>query len=109
MWGSNIFKKSIIFFNASIYSLSNFKSTKEIQQIFDNFLKKVPEYGNLKTIIYDDYTVQEGIFNFADEIGADLIALGTHGRQGIMHFLTGSIAENIVNSAKKNILTIKIK
>lgn len=111
------FKKIMDFlkiFDPEIYllrvnTISNFKSTKEIQQVFDNFLKKVPEYDNLKTIIYDDYTVQEGIFNFADEIGADLIALGTHGRQGIMHFLTGSIAEDIVNSAKKNILTIKIK
>ncbi len=112
----NEFKKIMAFlemFKPEIYllrvnTISNFKSTKELDEIFNNFLKKVPEYKNLKPVIYDDYTVQEGIFNFADKINADLIALSTRGRQGIMHFLSDSIAENVVNAAKQNILTIKL-
>ncbi len=101
-------------FNPEIYllrvnTISNFKSTKELEEVFDNFLKKVPEYTDLKPVIYDDYTVQEGIFNFAEKINADIIALATRGRQGIMHFLTDSIAENVVNAAKRNILTIKVE
>jgi len=91
-----------------VNTISNFKSTKELEEVFDNFLKKVPEYKCLKPVIYDDYTVQEGIFNFADKIDAGLIALATRGRQGIMHFFTDSLAEKIVNSAKRNILTIKV-
>jgi len=91
-----------------INTISNFKSTKELEEIFDNFLKKVPEYKCLKPVIYDDYTVQEGIFNFADKIDAGLIALATRGRQGIMHFFGDSIAERVVNTAKRNILTIKV-
>ncbi len=112
----NEFKKIMAFlemFKPEIYllrvnTISNFKSTKELDEIFNNFLKKVSEYKNLKPVIYDDYTVQEGIFNFADKINADLIALSTRGRQGIMHFLSDSIAENVVNAAKQNILTIKL-
>jgi nucleotide-binding universal stress UspA family protein len=117
--GHNIkeFKKIMDFlqmFNPDIYllrvnTISNFKSTKELDEIFDKFLKKVPEYKDLKPVIYDDYTVQEGIFNFAEKIDADLIALSTRGRQGIMHFLADSIAENVVNAANRNILTIKVE
>jgi len=116
--GENIkeFKKIIEFlkvFNPEIYllrvnTISNFMSTKELEDIFENFLKKAPEYKCLKPVIYNDYTVQEGIFNFANKIDADLIALATRGRQGIMHFLTDSITERVVNAAKRNILTIKI-
>ena len=110
------FKKimdSLKVFDPEIYllrvnTISNFKSTKELEEIFENFLKKVPEYKCLKPIIYNDYTVQEGIFNFADKIDADLITLATRGRQGIMHFLTDSITERVVNATKRNILTIKI-
>jgi len=112
----NEFKKVMSFleiFNPEVYllrvnTISNFKSTKELEDNFEAFLKKVPEYNNLKPVIYDDYTVQEGIFNFADKAGVDLIALATRGRQGIMHFLSGSIAESVVNAAKRNILTIKV-
>jgi len=110
------FKKVMDFlkiFNPETYllrvnTISNFKSTKELEDNFEAFLKKVPEYNKLKPVIYDDYTVQEGIFNFAGKTGADLIALATRGRQGIMHFLSGSIAESVVNAAKRNILTIKV-
>ncbi len=110
------FKKTISFldiFNPEIHllrvnTISNFKSSKELEDIFDNFLKKVPEYQDLNPVIYNDYTVQEGIFNFAEKIDADVIALATRGRQGIMHFLSDSIAENVVNAAKRNILTVKV-
>ena len=91
-----------------INTISNFKSSKELEGIFENFLKKIPEYKCLNPIICNDYTVQEGIFNYADKVDADLIALATRGRQGIMHFFSNSIAESVVNSAKRNILTIKV-
>ena len=99
-------------FNPEIHLLyvntsSNFKSSKETDKIFSDFLKKT-DYKDLTTKICNDYTVQKGIFNYADKIGANLITLPTHGRQGIMHFMTDSIAERIVNLAKKNILTVKI-
>jgi len=107
--------KFLQMFDPEIYllrvnTISNFKSTKELDELFENFLKKVPEYEDIVTpIIYDNYTVQEGIFNFAEKIDADLIALPTRGRQGIMHFLSDSIAERVVNAANRNILTIKVE
>jgi len=42
----------------------------------------------------------------ADEIDADLIVIGTHGRRGLARALLGSVAENVVRTARRPILTI---
>lgn len=48
------------------------------------------------------------ITGYADEIDADLIALGTHGRTGIERFLVGSTAERVVNTADVPVLTVRL-
>ncbi len=48
-----------------------------------------------------------GILDYADEIGASLIVMGTHGRRGIRHFLMGSVAEECVRRSTCSILTIR--
>lgn len=45
----------------------------------------------------------------AEETGADLIVLPTHGRSGMNHALFGSVAERVVRSAKCPVLTIRPK
>jgi len=91
-----------------VNTISNFKSTKEIDEIFNKFFKKVPEYKCFNRVVYNDMDVQKGIFHFAEKMDVDLIALATRGRQGIMHFLSDSIAESVVNASHTNILTIKV-
>jgi nucleotide-binding universal stress UspA family protein len=59
--------------------------------------------------IWNDKDLEDGIIHFADHIGANLIAMGTHGRKGINHLLTGSIAEHVVNHGKFLIWTYAIK
>jgi nucleotide-binding universal stress UspA family protein len=44
---------------------------------------------------------------YADEHDVDLIALGTHGRRGVMRFLMGSVAEEVVRRASCDVLTIR--
>jgi nucleotide-binding universal stress UspA family protein len=44
----------------------------------------------------------------AEKIGADLIVVGTHGRGGITHAVLGSVAERIVQKAKRPVLTVPI-
>lgn len=58
---------------------------------------------------FNDQTEEDGIIHFADQIDADLIALATHGRRGILHLLAGSIAEDVVNHAKRPIWTMSIR
>jgi nucleotide-binding universal stress UspA family protein len=49
---------------------------------------------------------QEEIRAVADEIHADLIVIGTHGRKGIARALLGSVAENVIRTVKIPVLTI---
>lgn len=53
-----------------------------------------------------NYTNEEdGIVAYAEDVKADLIALGTKQRRGVSHFLSGSIAEDVVNHAKVPVWT----
>ncbi len=87
-----------------------FRSTNEIDQTVSNFLMKAE--GNLDKLsqinFVSDYTVEKGVLNFANRIGADLIAVATHGRTGIAHFFEGSISEDIANHAVLPVMTFKI-
>jgi nucleotide-binding universal stress UspA family protein len=50
----------------------------------------------------DDIIVQ-----VAEEVGADLLVIGTHGRTGITRFLLGSVAEHIVRRAGCDVLVAR--
>jgi len=52
---------------------------------------------------------EEGIVHFSTSINADLITMATHGRTGLSHLLTGSIAEDVVNISAKPVLTYVTK
>ncbi len=52
--------------------------------------------------------VSTGVLQVADEIKADLIVLGTHGRTGLGRLLMGSVAEQVVRKAKCPVVTIKV-
>jgi nucleotide-binding universal stress UspA family protein len=43
-----------------------------------------------------------------DEVGADLIVMGTHGRKGIPRVLIGSVAEKVVRTAHVPVLTVHV-
>lgn len=83
---------------------SNFQSDVQVKRDMQAFAKKV----NLKhyTInTFNHYSEEEGIIHFAQDIGADLIALSTHGRTGFAHVLAGSIAEDLANHSRIPVLT----
>ncbi len=43
----------------------------------------------------------------AEEEGADLIVMGTHGRRGLAHAILGSVAEKVVQTAPMPVLTVR--
>ncbi|WP_299116700.1 universal stress protein [uncultured Winogradskyella sp.] len=88
----------------------NFKSSTEIDKKVSDFLKKADgDLENLRKVsIVSDYSVEKGILNYANAIGADVIAVATHGRKGLAHFLEGSISEDIANHSTLPVMTFKI-
>lgn len=49
----------------------------------------------------------ERILEVADELLADAIVMGTHGRRGLMDHLVGSTAERVLRGANCSVLVIK--
>lgn len=88
----------------------NFRSSSEIDKRVANFLKKADgDLEKLSTVnVVSDYSIEKGILNFANVIGADVIAVATHGRKGLAHFFEGSISEDIANHSTLPVMTFKI-
>ena len=53
--------------------------------------------------------VVETIVKHAEQAGASLLVLGTHGRSGFQRFILGSTAERVVRTASLPVLTVHLK
>lgn len=87
---------------------NNFETNRSIMSQADEFVK-TNDISNYTINIYNDKVEEDGIIFFAQDIDADLIALATHGRSGLLHLLSGSIAEDVVNHAKRPVWTFRLK
>lgn len=58
--------------------------------------------------VVNGYAAEE-ILNMAENVGADLLVMGTHGRKGIDRILFGSVAEKIVKSSPIPVMTVRPK
>ena len=78
---------------------ASFTSTRHDTKQMQEFVEKYA-IENYTSEIYNYKNEEDGIVLYAEDVGADMIALGTHQRKGVGHFLAGSIAEDVVNHAK---------
>jgi nucleotide-binding universal stress UspA family protein len=97
------FKLHLVYVNTPL----NYSTTFKIQERLEKFLKKHP-LENCTTVIIDEYSEKDGILRYADQVQADLVALLTHGRQGLAYVLDGSIAGQVVNHAQVPVLTYNL-
>ena len=49
----------------------------------------------------------DAILTTAGDVGATLIVMGTHGRQGLRRLLQGSVAENVIRQASIPVMTVR--
>lgn len=87
-----------------------FKTTTEMDVMANDFFTNLE--GNtdrkINLNIICSRTILQGILDFSNTAGADLIALITSGRKGISHFLEGSVAEDVTNHSTLPIISFKI-
>lgn len=87
---------------------NSFENTLVSKKNMQSFIK-ANELTNVKVEIFNSGSEEEGILEYADDVDADMIAMATHGRTGLMHLLGGSIAEDVVNAAVRPVWTMKFK
>ena len=89
---------------------SKFISTSERYNKALQFIEKSGDsIDDLNNVAFtSEYSIEEGILDFANTHGKDLIIMATHGKKGIEHFLDGSISEDVANHATLPVLTFRI-
>jgi len=87
----------------------NYRSSKEMESRVKDFLFNVGDLDKLEDVVYyNDYSVEDGIFNYSNKNEIGIISLPTHGRRGLAHFFSGSISEDLVNHSTIPVITFKI-
>lgn len=82
-------------------------SEEEAVQDLDRFVaRNTPQGGRPIGTRVSQGEVEEAIRSRAEEWGADLVVLGTHGRGGFERFLLGSVAADVVRRGTTSVLVI---
>ena len=82
------------------------RSVRAARKLVSEFVHKhLPETVGHRVMVMEDDPV-DAILKTQHEIGADLIAMGTHGRGGLARIRLGSIAESVLHQAEVPILTV---
>ena len=101
-----------------VYATAEFLAAQEaerkrIEQDLREYLARVAE--RLRSVASKVYTVvrfgqpAEEILTYADEVGADLIAMCTHGRSGLSRWVYGSVADKVLRGAKCPVLLVRVR
>lgn len=91
-----------------VNTISRFVPTHEIRPRMEAFADRYA-LANYTINQQDEFDVETGLLTFAGAKNADLIVLGTHGRQGLGHLFRGSIAEDVANHALIPVLTLPLQ
>lgn len=87
---------------------ASFTSTRHDTKQMEDFVAK-NGIENYTIDIYNYKNEEDGIIYYSEDIQADMVALGTHQRKGVGHFLAGSIAEMVVNHSSIPVWTSHVK
>ena len=96
-------KLNIIYVNTP----ANFRTDVITRQMIKDYAKRFM-LKDYTLNIFNDLNEESGVAHFVNEIKGDMIAMSTHGRKGLNHLMSGSIAEDMVNHLDVPIWTWKI-
>lgn len=78
----------------------------ESQRALEGLAARLREQVTVAPVRLEAGDAREIIDRVADEVGADMIVMGTHGRRGFSRWFLGSIAESVVRTAPCPVLTV---
>ncbi len=78
----------------------NFTTDTVTRKRLADFAKRF-QFIDYTIAVFNHLSAEEGILEYTNLVGGNLIAMGTHGRKGISHLIQGSITESLVNHSKK--------
>jgi len=84
-----------------------FSPDSETYRRLKDFSEKF-ELENYSVGVFNHFNEEKGIIDFADQVNGDLIAMGTHARQGFSYLINGSVAADIVNHGKIPVWTCSL-
>ena len=101
------------FFKAKLHILtvatpSHFRTDQEANEALQEFASHY-KLKNYTLNFRSNFNERDGILNFAKEIQAKMIAIGTHSKKGLKHLVSGSIAESVVNHLECLVWTYSIR
>ncbi|NHN43058.1 universal stress protein [Halorubellus sp. JP-L1] len=64
------------------------------------------DVDRVETAVVDGRTM-ESILGYVDEVDADLVAMGTHGRTGVDRYVAGSVTERVLRRIDVPVLTVR--
>lgn len=101
------------FFQAKLHVVwintpANFSSDTVTRKRLEDFAAKY-NLRNYTVNIFNHQNEENGLIHFAQMVDADLIAMGTHGRKGLAHWMNGSVTEDVMNHINCLIWTNVVK
>ena len=81
---------------------------KNAKERLDDIQQTLTNHGiQVSTRITRDTSTATAILNIADEINADLIVMGSHGRTGLKKMILGSVAQEVLRLCPLPVMVIK--
>ncbi|SPL71273.1 universal stress protein [Acinetobacter stercoris] len=84
------------------------RAKQNIQETLDKAKQLFRDQGLVvDTKIAEGQVIHHEIVQAAEEVGADLIVIGSHGRTGFKKFILGSVAQNVLGEVKIPVLVVR--
>jgi nucleotide-binding universal stress UspA family protein len=101
VWELPIYPYMDFMLNSSVIAEIEDAATKGLARALEELQKTMAAQSKLKTGL-----PWQGVLEATDELGVDLVIMGTHGRHGLSRVTLGSIAEKVVRLSKVPVLTV---